>query len=463
MRFVDQCRLKVVAGDGGNGAAAFRREKFVPFGGPSGGDGGRGGDVVFVGAEGMSTLLDFTYMRTIEADRGEHGQGSDCHGRAGADRVVQIPVGTQIRDAETGELLADITAHEQRIVLARGGRGGRGNIHFATPFDRAPRRAEKGEAGERRELLLELKVLADVGLLGFPNVGKSTFVSAVSAARPKIADYPFTTLTPTLGMVGLGGGPGAGGTNFVIADIPGLVPGASEGVGLGIQFLKHVERTRVLLHLVTLDHGEGREPLADYRAIREELKKFSPELSERPEIVALSKADLPEVREAYPELKRRFERAGIQLRLVSAATREGVAEIVAALAEQIVKVPLPRSSSAEASLAAPREPLGEEGSAETSSAAPTKPARKTNSTKKSSAKKGSAKKSSAKKSSAKKSSAKKRSAKKRSAAPAKPARKTSSKKSSVKKRTAAPAKPARRQGAAKVPASTARQASKPSR
>ena len=490
MRFVDQCRLKVVAGDGGNGAAAFRREKFVPFGGPSGGDGGRGGDVVFVGAEGMSTLLDFTYMRTIEADRGEHGQGSDCHGRAGADRVVQIPVGTQIRDAETGELLADITAHEQRIVLARGGRGGRGNIHFATPFDRAPRRAEKGEAGERRELLLELKVLADVGLLGFPNVGKSTFVSAVSAARPKIADYPFTTLTPTLGMVGLGGGPGAGGTNFVIADIPGLVPGASEGVGLGIQFLKHVERTRVLLHLVTLDHGEGREPLADYRAIREELKKFSPELSERPEIVALSKADLPEVREAYPELKRRFERAGIQLRLVSAATREGVAEIVAALAEQIVKVPLPRSSSAEASLAAPREPLGEEGSAETSSAAPTKPARKTNSTKKSSAKKGSAKKrsakkssakkrsakkrsaapakparktSSAKKSSAKKSSAKKSSAKKRTAAPAKPARKTSSKKSSVKKRTAAPAKPARRQGAAKVPASTARQASKPSR
>ena len=417
MRFVDQCRLKVVAGDGGNGAAAFRREKFVPFGGPSGGDGGRGGDVVFVGAEGMSTLLDFTYMRTIEADRGEHGQGSDCHGRAGADRVVQIPVGTQIRDAETGELLADITAHEQRIVLARGGRGGRGNIHFATPFDRAPRRAEKGEAGERRELLLELKVLADVGLLGFPNVGKSTFVSAVSAARPKIADYPFTTLTPTLGMVALGGGPGAGGTNFVIADIPGLVPGASEGVGLGIQFLKHVERTRVLLHLVTLDHGEGREPLADYRAIREELKKFSPELSERPEIVALSKADLPEVREAYPELKRRFKRAGIQLRLVSAATREGVAEIVAALAEQIVKVPLPRSSSAEASPTAPPEPLGEEGSAETSSAAPTKPARKTNSTKKSSA----------------------------------------------KKRTAAPAKPARRQGAAKVPASTARQASKPSR
>lgn len=331
MRFVDTCRLKVVAGDGGNGAVAFRREKFVPFGGPAGGDGGRGGDVIFVGDEGMSTLLDFSYMRTLEAERGEHGQGSDCHGKAGADRRLRVPVGTEIRDAETGELLADITAHGQEIVLARGGKGGRGNLHFATPYDRAPRRAEKGEAGEKRELLLELKILADVGLLGFPNVGKSTFVAAVSAARPKIADYPFTTLTPTLGLVAIGGGPRAGGSSFVIADIPGLVPGASDGVGLGIQFLKHVERTRALLHLVTLDPGEGREPLADYRALRKELKKFSPELAERPEIVALSKADLPEVREAYPALKRRFSRAGVKLRLVSAATREGLDELIAEL------------------------------------------------------------------------------------------------------------------------------------
>jgi GTP-binding protein len=330
MRFVDQCRVKVVAGDGGNGAVAFRREKFVPFGGPAGGDGGRGGDVVLVGDEGLSTLLDFTHARTLAAERGEHGQGSDCHGRAGKDRVERVPVGTQIHDT-TGVLLADVTAHGQRIIVARGGRGGRGNLHFATPVDRAPRRAEKGEAGEVRELDLTLKVMADVGLLGFPNVGKSTFVASVSAARPKIADYPFTTLTPTLGVVEMGGGARAGGGSFVVADIPGLIPGASEGKGIGIRFLQHVERTRALLHLVTLDPGEGREPLADYRALREELRAYSPELSERPELVALSKSDLTEVREVYPALKKRFARAGLKLRLVSAATREGLPELLADL------------------------------------------------------------------------------------------------------------------------------------
>lgn len=337
MRFVDQCKLKVVAGDGGNGVVAFRREKFIPFGGPAGGDGGRGGDILFVGDEGLSTLLDFTYARTIQAERGEHGQGKDCHGRGGADRELKVPVGTQIRDAETRELIADITAHGQREVVAKGGKGGRGNIHFKSPYDRAPRRAEPGEPGEQREILLELKVLADVGLLGFPNAGKSTFVSAVSAARPKIADYPFTTLTPILGVVEIGGGASAGGSSFVIADIPGLIPGASEGVGLGIQFLKHVERTRALLHLVTLDAGEGREPLADYRALRKELQRFSPELAERPEIVALSKADLPEVREAYPELKKRFARAKVKLHLVSAATREGVPELIHVLAPLVAR------------------------------------------------------------------------------------------------------------------------------
>lgn len=335
MRFVDQCRVKVIAGDGGNGSAAFRREKFVPFGGPSGGDGGRGGDVVFVGDEGLSTLLDFTHARTLHAARGEHGQGSDCHGRAGKDQRERIPVGTQIRDASTGELLADVTAHGQEVVVAKGGKGGRGNIHFATPTDRAPRRAEKGDPGELKELDLELKVMADVGLLGFPNVGKSTFVSRVSAARPKIADYPFTTLTPTLGMVAIGGGKRAGGTSFVIADIPGLIPGASEGLGLGLRFLKHVERTRILLHLLALDAGEGREPLADYRAIRKELKKWSPELAARPEIIALSKADLPETREAYPALKKRFRKAKLDLHLVSAATGEGVDAIVSALFQTV--------------------------------------------------------------------------------------------------------------------------------
>jgi len=331
MRFVDECRVKVVAGAGGNGCVAFRREKYVPFGGPSGGDGGRGGDVVFVGDAGMSTLLDFVYTRTIEAPRGDHGQGSDCHGRGGADREERVPLGTQIFDEETGELFADVTEHGQRVVVARGGKGGRGNIHFKSAEERAPRRAEKGDPGEERELRLELKVLADVGLVGFPNAGKSTFVAAVSKARPKIADYPFTTLAPTLGVVEIGGGRRAGGTHFVVADIPGLVPGASEGVGLGIQFLRHLERTGVLLHLVTLDPGEGRDPLKDYRAIRKEIAKYSEALAARPEIVAMSKADLPDVREAYAAQKKRFKRAKIDLHLISAATGEGMAEMVDAL------------------------------------------------------------------------------------------------------------------------------------
>lgn len=335
MRFVDECRIKVVAGDGGNGAVAFRREKYVPFGGPAGGDGGKGGDVVLVGDEGRSTLLDLVYQRVLRAERGEHGSGSDCHGRGGADLEVRVPVGTQVYDFASGELLGDVTAHGARLVVARGGKGGRGNIHFTSPHDRAPRRAEKGQPAEARELRLELKVLADVGLLGMPNAGKSTFVSEVSAARPKIADYPFTTLVPLLGVVPLGGGPKAGGGTFVIADIPGLIPGASEGAGLGVRFLKHLERTKALLHLVTLHLGEERDPVADYKAIRKELAAFSPELAERPEVVALSKADLAEVREAYPALKKRFARLKVKLRLVSAATGEGVPELVNELAEAL--------------------------------------------------------------------------------------------------------------------------------
>jgi GTP-binding protein len=331
MRFVDQCRIKVIAGDGGNGAVAFRREKYVPFGGPAGGDGGNGGDVVLVGDRGLSTLMDVNYAKTLRGERGEHGQGKDRYGRAGKEHSERVPLGTQIFDAESGELIADVTEHGQRVVVARGGSGGRGNIHFATPYDRAPRKAEPGTPGETRELRLELKVLADVGLIGFPNVGKSTFVAAVSAARPKVADYPFTTLVPSLGVVAVGGGPRAGGTSFVIADIPGLIPGASEGVGLGIRFLKHVERTRVLLHLVTVTDEPDRDPIDDYRAIRAELSRYSPELAERPEVVAVSKADIPAVREAYPELERRFAELGIELRLVSAATREGLDALVPVL------------------------------------------------------------------------------------------------------------------------------------
>lgn len=327
VKFVDSCEVDVVAGKGGNGSIAFRREKFVPFGGPSGGDGGRGGDVIFVADEGLSTLLDLTYGRALRAEHGEHGQGKDCYGRAGKDLVVRVPVGTQVFDRETGEQLFDIDTRGTKVVIAAGGKGGRGNIHFATPYDRAPRRAEPGELGEELKLRLELKVMADVGLLGFPNVGKSTFIRACSRAQPKVADYPFTTLTPHLGVVRVGDE-----ATFVLADIPGLIPGAAEGAGLGHRFLKHVERCRALLHLVTFDPTEGREPLADYDALRLELEKFDPELAKRPELVVLSKSDIPEVREAYEDLKKTFaKKRKVDLHIVSAATGDGVRETTIAL------------------------------------------------------------------------------------------------------------------------------------
>ncbi len=326
MKFVDSCDVDVIAGKGGNGAIAFRREKFVPFGGPSGGDGGRGGDVIFVVDEGLSTLVDLTYGRVIRADNGEQGHGKDMYGRGGEDRIVRVPLGTQIRDRETGELLYDLDASTARVVVAKGGKGGRGNIHFATPYDRAPRRSEPGEDGQEKKLRLELKVMADVGLLGFPNVGKSTFIRAVSRARPKVADYPFTTLTPHLGVVRIGDE-----ATMVIADIPGLIPGASEGAGLGHRFLKHVERTRALLHLVSLDFEEGRDPLSDYDALMTELENFDPELAKRPQLVAMTKSDLSEVREAYEKVRPRFAKRGVKLHLVSSATGEGVRELTVAL------------------------------------------------------------------------------------------------------------------------------------
>lgn len=326
MKFVDSCVIKVVAGAGGNGCVAFRREKYVPHGGPAGGDGGKGGDVIFVGDEGRLTLLDVAMSHRLEAEPGEPGRGKDQYGKGGRDLVVRVPVGTQGFDANTNEALFDVDAAAKEVIVARGGRGGRGNIHFATSQDRAPRRAEPGEPGQDRELRLELKVMADVGLLGFPNVGKSTFVGAVSRARPKVADYPFTTLIPHLGVASIDTD-----ANFVVADIPGLIPGAAEGAGLGTRFLKHVQRTRALLHLITLDPAEGREPLADYDAINAELAKFDAELSKRPQIVAVSKADLDDVREAYPKLKKKFARRGIDLKLVSAATGEGVRDLLIGL------------------------------------------------------------------------------------------------------------------------------------
>jgi GTP-binding protein len=326
VRFVDSCELRIVAGHGGNGCVAFRREKFAPHGGPAGGDGGKGGDVVLFTDTGLSTLLDLTYQHTLKAESGEPGRGKDQYGAGGEDLVVHVPVGTQVFDKTTGTLLFDLTTPKTSTVVARGGRGGRGNIHFATSYDRAPRRAEPGEEGQELDARFELKVMADVGLLGFPNVGKSTFIRAVSRARPKVADYPFTTLVPHLGVVGVGEA-----ASFVIADIPGLIPGASKGAGLGIQFLKHVERTRVLLHLITLDPGEGREPMADYLALRAELTVFDPELCKRPEVVALSKSDVSEVHDAYPALKRAFAKKKIALHVVSAATGEGVRELIVAL------------------------------------------------------------------------------------------------------------------------------------
>ncbi len=334
MRFIDEVELEAVAGDGGDGCAAFRREKYRPFGGPSGGDGGKGGDVVLVADERLGTLMDLRYRRRLSADEGENGRGKDQYGKGGEDLRVRVPVGTQIYDADSGELIADLSTPEEEAVIARGGRGGRGNIHFATPTERAPRRAEPGEKGERRALRLSLKLLADVGLLGYPNVGKSTFIARVSRARPKIADYPFTTLVPNLGVVHRDLD-----RSFVVADIPGLIEGAAEGAGLGLRFLKHVERTRVLLHLVTLDPDPEREPMRDFEALMRELRQFDSELAKRPMLVALSKLDLPDVREALPEVRAGMAERGYELLAFSAATGEGVEEVLDALERLLAEHP----------------------------------------------------------------------------------------------------------------------------
>jgi GTP-binding protein len=336
MRFVDECSLRVEAGDGGKGAVAFRREKFVPFGGPAGGDGGRGGDVVLVADPGLGTLYDLTHLRVVRAQRGEDGGGKDMYGRSGRCAEVRVPLGTIVLDADSGEKLCELTKSGDRCVVATGGKGGRGNKHFATSVDRAPRRAEPGEPGEQKNLRLELKVMADVGILGYPNVGKSTLVSAVSRARPKIADYPFTTLVPHLGVVSIGDARHGLGRSFVLADIPGLIPGASQGAGLGIRFLKHVERTRVLLHLVTLSDEPGRSPVEDYRVLRAELSAYRRDMLSRPEVVALTKADLPDVRAAYPALRDRFAELGIELRLVSAVSHTGLTELMQELGEKLL-------------------------------------------------------------------------------------------------------------------------------
>jgi GTPase len=287
MKFVDEAIIKVHAGDGGNGCISFRREKFIPFGGPDGGDGGSGGSVWLVADEGLNTLIDFRHQRSFKAERGQNGMGSQMYGKGGEDTCIRVPVGTVVINVDTDETIGDLTQHGQRLLVAQGGKGGLGNIHFKSSVNRAPRKSTPGTPGDVRELKLELKLLADVGLLGFPNAGKSTFIRAVSAATPRVADYPFTTLHPNLGVVSLGTD-----QSFVIADIPGLIEGAADGAGLGIQFLRHVSRTRLLLHVVDIAPIDGADPVEQVRAIEQELEKFDPELLERPRWLVMNKADV---------------------------------------------------------------------------------------------------------------------------------------------------------------------------
>ncbi|MED0676421.1 GTPase ObgE [Aneurinibacillus thermoaerophilus] len=335
--FVDSVKVYVKGGDGGNGIVAFRREKYVPQGGPAGGDGGRGGDVVFVVDEGLRTLVDFRYQRHFKAARGENGRPKGQHGAGAEDLVVRVPPGTTVIDDDTGQVIADLTVNGQRAVIAKGGRGGRGNIRFATPVNPAPEIAENGEPGQERYVRLELKVLADVGLVGFPSVGKSTLLSVVSAARPKIAAYHFTTITPNLGVVDIDEE-----RSFVMADLPGLIEGAHEGVGLGHQFLRHVERTRVIVHVIDIAGSEGRDPYEDYIQINEELKLYNKKLEERPQVIAANKMDLPGAEENLREFRKKVG-DDIPIYPISAATKQGVRELmykVADMLEHTSRIPL---------------------------------------------------------------------------------------------------------------------------
>lgn len=331
--FVDQVKIYVKAGNGGDGMVAFRREKFVPNGGPAGGDGGKGADVVFVVDEGLRTLVDFRFKRIFKAEHGEHGMSKSMHGRGAEDLVVKVPQGTIVKDIDTGEIIADLVAHGQRAVIAKAGRGGRGNKRFATPANPAPELSENGEPGQERNVQLELKVLADVGLVGFPSVGKSTLLSVVSAARPKIAAYHFTTIVPNLGMVDAGDG-----RSFVMADLPGLIEGASQGVGLGHQFLRHIERTRVIVHVIDMSGSEGRVPYEDYMAINSELEQYNLRLMERPQIIVANKMDMPEAEENLKEFKTKIAE-DIPVFPISAVTKTGLRELLLAIADKLETTP----------------------------------------------------------------------------------------------------------------------------
>ncbi|MDQ0269897.1 GTPase ObgE [Cytobacillus purgationiresistens] len=331
--FVDQVKIYVKGGDGGNGMVAFRREKYVPKGGPAGGDGGKGANVVFIVDEGLRTLMDFRYQRHFKADRGEHGMSKNQHGRNAKDMVVKVPPGTVVSDAETEEVIADLTEHGQTAIIAKGGRGGRGNTRFATPANPAPELSEHGEPGQDRDIVMELKLLADVGLVGFPSVGKSTLLSVVSSARPKIAEYHFTTIVPNLGMVET-----EDNRSFVMADLPGLIEGAHSGVGLGHQFLRHIERTRVIVHVIDMSAIEGRDPYTDYVTINNELTEYNLRLTERPQIIVANKMDMPEAAENLQRFKEQLE-DDYPIFPISAVTRSGLRELLFAIADKVSETP----------------------------------------------------------------------------------------------------------------------------
>jgi GTP-binding protein len=352
MKFVDEVAIHVKAGDGGDGAVAWRREKYVPRGGPAGGDGGNGGDVVLVVDPQLSTLLDYRYVREHRAKSGGHGMGSDMNGHDGEDLELRVPPGTVVKLAGTGEVLADLGTPGERFVAAKGGRGGLGNMNYATSTNQAPRYAQDGTPGEEKDLVLELKLLADVGIVGYPNAGKSTLISRISRARPKIADYPFTTLVPNLGVVSW-----RGERSFVVADIPGLIEGAHEGAGLGHQFLRHVERCRVLVHLVDGAPPEpGRTLKGDLDAINRELALYSPELAKKPQIVAVTKIDVPEARAAGEKLAKLLGRRKkpVKVHLVSSVTGEGVPQLLDAVARVLFKQAAPRPEGHGRRLSKPR-------------------------------------------------------------------------------------------------------------
>lgn len=331
--FVDKVTVYVKGGDGGNGMVAFRREKYIPDGGPAGGDGGNGANVVFEVEEGLRTLMDFRYQRHFKAERGEHGRPKNQHGKNASDFIIKVPPGTTVIDEDTKTTIADLVKHGQRAIIAKGGRGGRGNSRFATPTNPAPEIAENGEPGQERNVTLELKLLADVGLVGFPSVGKSTLLSVVSAARPKIAEYHFTTIKPNLGVVEV-----EEGRSFVMADLPGLIEGAHLGVGLGHQFLRHIERTKVIVHVIDMSGLEGRDPYEDYVKIKQELKEYNLRLTERPEIIVANKMDMPDSQENLAMFKEQLGE-DIQIFPISAITRQGLRELILAIADKVDVTP----------------------------------------------------------------------------------------------------------------------------